>query len=159
MELAKNIAVESDAWAQLIDFTEKNFHIQEDLNSNPQVPQILGLILYATIFPEHRNEAFNDLCPLLLKSENPNFNLITTKLLKDTIPDYETKAMAFLHKNNNPVRYKESDISEQGALLGLSSEKIDLVQNEMRERKALEVQNINRSQAIELKKTTHWCRR
>ncbi|CZG11325.1 Uncharacterised protein [Legionella pneumophila] len=153
VELAKNIAVESDAWAQLIDFTEKNFHIQEDLNSNPQVPQILGLILYATIFPEHRNEAFNDLCPLLLKSENPNFNLITTKLLKDTIPDYETKAMAFLHKNNNPVRYKESDISEQGALLGLSSEKIDLVQNEMRERKALEVQNINRSQAIELKKT------
>lgn len=153
VELAKNIEVESDAWAQLIDFTEKNFHTREDLNANPQVPQILGLILYATIFPEHRNEAFNDLCPLLLKSENPNFNSITTKLLKDTIPDYETKAMVFLHKNNNPMRYKESDISKQGALLGLSSEKIDLVQNEMRERKALEVQNINRSQAIELKKT------
>lgn len=60
--------------------------------------------------------------------------------------------MAFLHKNNNPMRYSERDISEQGALLGLSDEKIDVVQNEMRERKALEVQNNNRSQAIELKK-------
>ncbi|HAT9100976.1 TPA: hypothetical protein JBB53_06160 [Legionella pneumophila subsp. pneumophila] len=153
VELAKNIEVESNAWAQLIGFIEENFQYSQDVEFNPQVPQILGLILYATIFPEHRNEAFNDLCPLLLKSENPNFNSITIKLLKDTIPDYETKAMAFLHKNNNPMRYKESDISEQGALLGLSSEKIDLVQNEMRERKALEVQNINRSQAIELKKT------
>lgn len=152
VELAKNIEVESNAWAQLIGFIEENFQYSQDVEFNPQVPQILGLILYATIFPEHRNEAFNDLCPLLLKSENPNFNSITIKLLKDTIPDYETKAMAFLHKNNNPMRYKESDISEQGALLGLSSEKIDLVQNEMRERKALEVQNINRSQAIELKK-------
>lgn len=153
VELAKNIEVESNAWAQLIGFIEENFQYSQDVEFNPQVPQILGLILYATIFPEHRNEAFNDLCPLLLKSENPNFNSITTKLLKDTIPDYETKAMAFLHKNNNPMRYKESDISKQGALLGLSSEKIDVVQNEMRERKALEVQNINRSQAIELKKT------
>lgn len=153
LELAKNIEVESDAWAQLIDFTEKNFHTPEDLNSNPQVPQILGLILYATIFPEHRNEAFNDLCPLLLKSENPNFNSITTKLLKDIIPDYEAKVMAFLHKNNNPMRYNENDISKQGALLGLSREKVEVVKNEMKERKSLEEQNNNRSQAIELRKT------
>lgn len=153
LELAKNIEVESDAWAQLIDFTEKNFHTPEDLNSNPQVPQILGLILYATIFPEHRNEAFNGLCPLLLKSENPNFNSITTKLLKDIIPDYEAKVMAFLHKNNNPMRYNENDISKQGALLGLSREKVEVVKNEMRERKSLEEQNNNRSQAIELRKT------
>ncbi|CAM4037159.1 hypothetical protein LEPN108286_01415 [Legionella pneumophila subsp. pneumophila] len=153
VELAKNIEVESDAWAQLIDFTEKNFHTREDLNSNPQVPQILGLILYATIFPEHRNEAFNGLCPLLLKSENPNFNSITTKLLKDIIPDYEAKAMAFLHKNNNPMRYNENDISKQGALLGFSREKVEVVKNEMRERKSLEEQNNNRSQAIELRKT------
>lgn len=153
VELAKNIEVESNAWAQLIDFTEKNFHTREDLNSNPQVPQILGLILYATIFPEHRNEAFNGLCPLLLKSENPNFNSITTKLLKDIIPDYEAKAMAFLHKNNNPMRYSERDISVQGALLGLSREKVEVVKNEMSERKSLEEQNNNRSQAIELRKT------
>lgn len=153
VELAKNIEVESNAWAQLISFIEENFQYSQDVEFNPQVPQILGLILYANIFPEHRNEVFNDLCPLLLKSENPNFNSITIKLLKDTIPDYESKAMAFMHKNNNPMRYKESDISEQGALLGLSSEKIDLVQNEMRERKSSEVQNNNRSQAIELKKT------
>ncbi|HAU1603530.1 TPA: hypothetical protein JBJ19_01460 [Legionella pneumophila] len=153
VELAKNIEVESDAWAQLIGFIEKNFPDSQEVEFNPQVPQILGLILYATIFPEHRNEAFNGLCPLLLKSENPNFNSITTKLLKDIIPDYEAKVMAFLHKNNNPMRYSESNIREQGTLLGLSDEKIDLVQNEMRERKSSEVQNNNRSQAIELRKT------
>ncbi|HAU1193152.1 TPA: hypothetical protein F8V07_14560 [Legionella pneumophila] len=152
VELAKNIKVESDAWAQLFGFIEKNFQYSQDVEFNPQVPQILGLILYATIFPEHRNEAFNDLCPLLLKSK-PNFNSITTKLLKDIIPDYETKVMAFLHKNNNPMRYKENDISEQGALLGLSREKVEVVKNEMRERKSLEEQNNNRSQAIELRKT------
>ncbi|HIG0326643.1 TPA: hypothetical protein ACX87D_000507 [Legionella pneumophila] len=153
VELAKNIKVESDAWAQLFGFIEKNFPYSQDVEFNPQVPQILGLILYATIFPEHRNEVFNDLCPLLLQSKNPNFNLITTNLLKDTIPDYETKVMAFLHKNNNPMLYNEDDISKQGALLGLSREKVEVVKNEMRERKSLEEQNNNRSQAIELRKT------
>ncbi|MCZ4795618.1 hypothetical protein [Legionella pneumophila] len=158
VELAKNIKINSEAWSQLIQFTEKNLlYEQDDISS--KLPQVFGLILYASISPEHREDVFNNLCPLLLKSKNfesehvPEFRSITTRLLKDIIPDYEAKVMAFLHKNNNPMRYSERDISEQGALLGLSDEKIDVVQNEMRERKALEVQNNNRSQAIELKKT------
>lgn len=152
MELAKNIEVNSEAWSQFIQFAEENFRHSGDNELNAKIPQILGLILHESIVPEHRDDIFNNLCSLLIKSEKPAFNSITTRLLKDIIPDYETKVMAFLHKNNNPMRYSERDISEQGALLGLSSEKIDVVQNEMRERKALEVQNINRSQAIELKK-------
>lgn len=153
VELAKNIEVNSEAWSQFIQFAEENFRHSGDNELNAKIPQILGLILHESIVPEHRDDIFNNLCSLLIKSEKPAFNSITTRLLKDIIPDYETKVMAFLHKNNNPMRYSERDISEQGALLGLSSEKIDVVQNEMRERKALEVQNINRSQAIELKKT------
>ncbi|HFF3664006.1 TPA: hypothetical protein ACGCO1_002619 [Legionella pneumophila] len=153
VELAKNIEVDSEAWRQLIQFTEENFRHFEDERTNSKIPQILGLILHESIVPEHRDDIFNNLCSLLLKSEKPSFNSVATKLLKDIIPDYETKVMAFLRKNNNPMRYKENDISEQGALLGLSSEKIDAVKNEMRERKSLEEQNNNRSQAIELRKT------
>ncbi|HAU1320176.1 TPA: hypothetical protein F8R96_04385 [Legionella pneumophila] len=158
VELAKNIEVDSEAWNQLIQFTEKNLLFpQDDISSN--LPQVFGFLLYASVFPEQRDEVVNDLCSLLLKSKNfesehlPEFRSIATRLLKDIIPDYEQKVMAYLHKNNNPMRYGESDISEQGALLGLSSEKIDVVKNEMRERKSLEVQNSNRSQAIELRKT------
>ncbi|HAZ7574233.1 hypothetical protein OQJ02_11930 [Legionella sp. PATHC032] len=158
VELAKNIEVDSEAWNQLIQFTEKKLLFpQDDISS--KLPQVFGFLLYASIFPEQRDEVFNDLCSLLLKSKNfesehlPEFRSITTRLLKDIIPDYETKVMAFLHKNNNPMRYKENDIREQGALLGLSREKVDLVQNEMRERKSLEEQNNNRSQTIELRKT------
>ncbi|HDU8260129.1 hypothetical protein [Legionella pneumophila] len=153
VELAKNIEVDSEAWRQLIQFTEENFRDFEDEKTNSKIPQILGLILHESIVPEHRDDIFNKLCSLLLKSEKPALNSVTTRLLKDIIPDYEKKVMAFLHKNNNPMRYGESDISEQGAMLGLSSEKIDTVKNEMRERKSLEVQNSNRSQAIELRKT------
>ncbi|WP_192877255.1 hypothetical protein [Legionella pneumophila] len=153
VELAKNIEVDSEAWRQLIQFTEENFRHFEDERTNSKIPQILGLILHESIVPEHRDDIFNNLCSLLLKSEKPAFNSVVTKLLKDIIPDYETKVMAFLHKNNNPMRCKENDISEQGALLGLSSEKIHAVKNEMRERKSLEEQNNNRSQAIELRKT------
>lgn len=141
VELAKNIEVNSEAWSQFIQFAEENFRHSGDNELNAKIPQILGLILHESIVPEHRDDIFNNLCSLLIKSEKPAFNSITTRLLKDIIPDYETKVMAFLHKNNNPMRYSERDISEQGALLGLSSEKIDVVQN------------INRSQAIELKKT------
>ncbi|HHO2140572.1 TPA: hypothetical protein ACRUL4_003085 [Legionella pneumophila] len=158
VELAKNIEVDSEAWNQLIQFTEKNLLFpQDDISSN--LPQVFGFLLYASVFPEQRDEVVNDLCSLLLKSKNfesehlPEFRSIATRLLKDIIPDYEQKVMAYLHKNNNPMRYKENDISEQGALLGLSREKVEVVKNEMRERKSLEEQNNNRSQAIELRKT------
>ncbi|MFO2927622.1 hypothetical protein SCO41_01315 [Legionella pneumophila serogroup 2] len=83
VELAKNIKINSEAWSQLIQFTEKNLlYEQDDISS--KLPQVFGLILYASISPEHREDVFNNLCPLLLKSKNfesehvPEFRSITS---------------------------------------------------------------------------------
>lgn len=86
VELAKNIKINSEAWSQLIQFTEKNLlYEQDDISS--KLPQVFGLILYASISPEHREDVFNNLCPLLLKSKTLNQNMFPNfvQLLQDCL--------------------------------------------------------------------------
>ncbi|WP_115701894.1 hypothetical protein [Legionella sainthelensi] len=150
-ELAENIEVESDAWSRLIHLIKTQRPTTQNPNREQQY-KILGLILYANIIPERRDDVFNDICLELVKIENNefnhNFNSTIVSLLKDIIPGYENKVMDFLHKNN-----KESDISEQGSILELPSEKIDVITNEMKARKSLEEQNNKHSEAEQLRKT------
>ncbi|KTD54350.1 ankyrin repeat protein [Legionella sainthelensi] len=146
IKLAENIEVESDAWSRLI------LLIKNQITEGNQHGKILGLILYASIIPERRDDFFNDICSELVKLTSDEFNYTFTStivsLLKDIIPGYENKVMDFLHKNN-----KKSDISKQGSILGLPSEKTSVVINEMKARESLEEQRNKHSDAEQLRKT------
>lgn len=147
-ELAKYLPVKSDALNKLTSWNNND-------EPFPDLPKILGLITYALIYPdgEDKDNVFNNICSLLVKSSDHPVSTIIVELLRDIIPDYDNKVSSFVKKENEPVHYDEKELRKECAFWKLPSAKTGEIIASLKNYKELK-ENENRKAQANAFKTT-----